>query len=70
MSSNSPSTACYCCIWVTQGLVGWGHLSERQHGAESTATGARLPKADVILTDPRFGTKRGGGWPTRDEFTY
>jgi len=33
-------------------------------------TGARLPKADVILTNPPFGTKRGGGRPTRDDFTY
>lgn len=32
--------------------------------------GARLPKADVILTNPPFGTKKGGGLPTRDDFTY
>jgi type I restriction enzyme M protein len=32
--------------------------------------GASLPKADVILTNPPFGTKRGGGLPTRDDFTY
>jgi len=30
----------------------------------------RLPKADVVLTNPPFGTKRGGGKPTRDDFTY
>jgi type I restriction enzyme M protein len=29
-----------------------------------------LPKADVILTNPPFGTKRGGGRPTRDDFTF
>jgi type I restriction enzyme M protein len=48
------------------------------HGIESdmilgdtlSPTGARLPKADVILTNPPFGTKRGGGRPTRDDFTY
>jgi type I restriction enzyme M protein len=48
------------------------------HGLESamilgdtlSPTGARLPKADVILTNPPFGTKRGGGRPTRDDFTY
>ncbi len=32
--------------------------------------GAELPKADVILTNPPFGTKKGGGLPTRDDFTY
>jgi type I restriction enzyme M protein len=32
--------------------------------------GARLTKADVILTNPPFGTKKGGGLPTRDDFTY
>jgi type I restriction enzyme M protein len=32
--------------------------------------GARLPKADVILTNPPFGTKKGGGGPTRDDITY
>jgi type I restriction enzyme M protein len=48
------------------------------HGIESdmllgdtlASMGALLPKADVILTNPPFGTKRGGGWPTRDDFTY
>ena len=33
-------------------------------------TGAQLPKADVILTNPPFGTKKGGGGPTRDDITY
>ena len=32
--------------------------------------GADLPKADVILTNPPFGTKKGGGQPTRDDLTY
>lgn len=48
------------------------------HGIESglilgdtlSPTGSRLPKADVILTNPPFGTKRGGGKPTRDDFTF
>ncbi len=34
------------------------------------STGQNLPKADVILTNPPFGTKRGGGKPTRDDFTF
>lgn len=32
--------------------------------------GADLPKADVILTNPPFGTAKGGGGPTRDDFTF
>ncbi len=31
--------------------------------------GERLPKADVILTNPPFGTKKGGGRPTRGDFS-
>ena len=33
-------------------------------------TGASLPKADVILSNPPFGTKKGGGGATRDDITY
>jgi type I restriction enzyme M protein len=33
-------------------------------------TGTQLPKADVILTNPPFGTKKGGGGPTRDDITF
>ena len=29
-----------------------------------------LPKADLMLTNPPFGTKKGGGLPTRDDFTF
>lgn len=32
--------------------------------------GSKLPKADVILTNPPFGTKKGGGGPTREDITY
>jgi type I restriction enzyme M protein len=32
--------------------------------------GQTLPPADVILTNPPFGTKKGGGRPTRDDFTF
>jgi type I restriction enzyme M protein len=32
--------------------------------------GKGLPKSDVILTNPPFGTKKGGGKPTRDDFTF
>lgn len=32
--------------------------------------GTRLPKASLILTNPPFGTKKGGGLPTRTDFTF
>lgn len=32
--------------------------------------GAKLPRADVILTNPPFGTKKGGGLPTRPDLTF
>lgn len=35
-----------------------------------SAAGAALPLADVILTNPPFGTKKGGGRPTRDDFSF
>ncbi|UBF30511.1 type I restriction-modification system subunit M (plasmid) [Kovacikia minuta CCNUW1] len=48
------------------------------HGIEGAVTlgdtlspdGQRLAKANVILTNPPFGTKKGGGLPSRDDFTY
>ena len=39
-------------------------------GDSLSPRGASLPKVDVILTNPPFGTKKGGGRPTRDDFTY
>ena len=32
--------------------------------------GQSLPKATLIVTNPPFGTKKGGGLPTRTDFTY
>lgn len=39
-------------------------------GDTLSPSGADLPQADVILTNPPFGTKKGGGQPTRDDFTF
>ena len=39
-------------------------------GDTLSKTGEDLPEADVILTNPPFGTKKGGGLPTRDDFTF
>lgn len=33
-------------------------------------SGANLPKVDMILSNPPFGTAKGGGGPTRDDLTY
>lgn len=33
-------------------------------------TGSKLPKADVILTNPPFGTKKGGGGGEREDITF
>lgn len=49
------------------------------HGIESktfelgdtlTSLGEQLTPADVILSNPPFGTKKGGGLPSRGDFTY
>ncbi len=32
--------------------------------------GKALPKSDLILTNPPFGTAKGGGGPTRDDLTF
>jgi type I restriction enzyme M protein len=40
------------------------------YGDTLSPKGQQLPKADLILTNPPFGTKKGGGVPTRDDFTY
>ena len=39
-------------------------------GDTLSPTGQDLPKSDLILTNPPFGTKSGGGTSHRDDFTY
>lgn len=34
------------------------------------SAGQKLSKVDVILSNPPFGTAKGGGGPTRDDFTF
>lgn len=41
-----------------------------QLGDALSPLGAELHKAELIMTNPPFGTKKGGGLPTRDDFTY
>jgi type I restriction enzyme M protein len=40
------------------------------YGDTLSPEGERLPKATLILTNPPFGTKKGGGLPTRTDFTF
>ncbi|NCT81835.1 MAG: N-6 DNA methylase [Comamonadaceae bacterium] len=39
-------------------------------GSTLSSEGESLPPADVVLANPPFGTKKGGGLPTRGDFTY
>jgi len=39
-------------------------------GDTLSEAGKQLPKVDVVLTNPPFGTKKGGGGPTRDDLTF
>jgi type I restriction enzyme M protein len=34
------------------------------------SAGAALPRSQIILSNPPFGTAKGGGGPTRDDLTY
>jgi Type I restriction-modification system methyltransferase subunit len=40
------------------------------YGDTLSPDGQRLPRATLMLTNPPFGTKKGGGLPTRDDFTF
>ncbi len=40
------------------------------YGDALSPEGENLPKATLILTNPPFGTKKGGGLPTRTDFTF
>lgn len=40
------------------------------YGDTLSPEGEALPKASLILTNPPFGTKKGGGLPSRTDFTY
>lgn len=46
-----------------------GILAPIHLGDTLGSTGESLPKANLILTNPPFGTKKGGGQPSR-QFTY
>lgn len=39
-------------------------------GSSLGSLGANLPAADIILSNPPFGTAKGGGGPTRDDLPF
>lgn len=41
-----------------------------RYGDTLSPQGRDLPKATLIITNPPFGTKKGGGLPDRDDFTF
>lgn len=41
-----------------------------RYGDTLSPEGAALPRATLVLTNPPFGTKKGGGLPTRTDFTF
>lgn len=47
-----------------------GIESEVALGDTLSTSGTQMARADMILTNPPFGTKKGGGSPTRDDFTF
>ena len=49
-------------------IAAW-HRGWCRTGGHASPDGERLPKADLILTNPPFGTKKGGGRPTRSDFS-
>jgi type I restriction enzyme M protein len=40
------------------------------YGDTLSPDGRNLPRATLMLTNPPFGTKKGGGLPSRDDFVY
>jgi type I restriction enzyme M protein len=41
-----------------------------RYGDTLSSDGAKLPKATLILSNPPFGTKSGGGLPSREDFEF
>jgi len=41
-----------------------------RYGDTLSSDGENLPKATLMLSNPPFGTKKGGGLPSRNDFTF
>src|SRR5262249_39725719 len=55
---------------MLHGLDSDPHASGIRYGDTLSPEGQALPNATLILTNPPFGTKKGGGLPSRDDFTF
>jgi type I restriction enzyme M protein len=55
---------------ILHGLDGENDSAGLIYGDTLSPKGQSLPLSDVILTNPPFGSKKGGGLPTRDDFTF
>lgn len=53
--------------YIRQAAIGDALL---QFGDTLSEEGTHLPAATLSLSNPPFGTKKGGGLPTRNDFTY
>lgn len=54
---------------LLHGIEGEGEGAIHE-GNTLSGEGAQLPKVNLILSNPPFGTSKGGGGPTRDDLTY
>lgn len=55
---------------MLHGLEPESDLAGVHFGDTLSEEGQRLPKATLVLTNPPFGTKKGGGLPSRTDFTF
>ena len=55
---------------MLHGLDSDASESGMMYGDTLSPQGQKLPKSDLIITNPPFGSKKGGGLPSRDDFTY
>lgn len=55
---------------MLHGLDSDPHGAGIRYGDTLSPEGQALPRAYLILTNPPFGTKKGGGLPTRGDFTF
>ncbi len=55
---------------MLHGLDSDPHASGIRYGDTLSPEGQALPKATLVLTNPPFGTKKGGGLPSRDDFIF
>lgn len=55
---------------MLHGLESDAHGAGIRYGDTLSPEGEALPRASLMLTNPPFGTKKGGGLPTRTDFTF